>query len=253
MDRFKVTLTCPLPRKGFGSGDVHTDDEIKVMEDYLGIADGDIVVFPEAFMLTSNEHRAESLARKYKKWIICGTEDDGENKSLYTIVISPAEGKIYSHQKTSLTDGDRNNKAVQGKSIEALDTPFGKIGTVLCYEIHFPEVARIEAVEGARILFNTIGTGMWHEQQFDEWTCIAKARAIENRCFVLGCTHYCDPIPMMFAYDPHGRTLALKRNSNDMVTVEIDMDKIDERDFERDRNPKAYHKLIKEDIWQGTL
>lgn len=247
MEKFKVTLCCPIPRKGFGSGDIHSDNELAIMEEYLDKADGDIVVFPEGFTTSSKIINVEELAKKYNKWIVFGTEDDGECKSLYTCVVAPKDGHIYSHRKTSLTIGDRNNKALWGDSIEALDTPFCKIGTVLCYEIHFPEVARIEAIEGAKVLFNTVGTGMWHEQQFDEWTTIAKARAIENRCFVLGCTHYCDPIPIMFAYDPHGRQLCLQRNINGIVTVEVDLNKIDDQDFLRDRNPKAYSKLSKEE------
>lgn len=249
MEKFKVTLCCPIPRRDFGFGKCEklSDDEISIMEDYVKDSQADIVVFPEGFITTEHVKQAECIAKTYNKWIITGSQDTGEHKSLYTLVISPIDGMIYSHCKSALTVGDRKINAKQGETIEALDTPFCKIGTVLCYEIHFPEVARIEAIEGAKVLFNTIGTGMWHEQQFDEWTTIAKARAIENRCFVLGCTHYCDPIPIMFAYDPHGRQLALERNNNGAVTVEIDLSKIDDQDFLRDRNPKAYSKLSKEE------
>lgn len=247
MDKFKVTLCCPIPRNGFGSGEVHCDDELLIMDEYLKAAEGDFVVFPEGFLRQDHIKEAEKLANLYAKWVVVGSQDIGEHQSLYTLVISPIDGLIYSHCKTALTVGDRKIQANQGESIEALDTPFCKIGTVLCYEIHFPEVARIEAIEGAKVLFNTVGTGMWHEQQFDEWTTIAKARAIENRCFVFGCTHYCDPIPIMFAYDPHGRCLALERNKNGCVTVEVDLSKIDDQDFLRDRYPKAYSKLSKEE------
>ena len=114
---------------------------------------------------------------------------------------------------------------------EALDNMWARISS------------RIEAIEGAKVLFNTIGTGMWHPQQLFEWTTVARARAIENRCFVLGCTHYCDPIPLIFAYDPHGRELALVTCQRTAVTVDIDLSLIDDQDFLRDRNPAAYGKL----------
>ncbi len=113
----------------------------------------------------------------------------------------------------------------------------------MCYELHFPEVARIECLQGARILFNTIGTGMWHDQQLDEWTSLAKARAIENRCFVLGCTHFCDPIPLMFGYDPHGRELLRLIRTKGLANVDIDISLIDERDYFRDRNPECYTEI----------
>ncbi len=243
MDHFSVSLCCPLPRSGFGKAERRCDDEIAQMEDYLKRAKGQIVVFPEGYLPTSRVKEAEKLSERYGLWLIVGSEDEGEHKNLYTLLISPQKGLVHAHQKTALTDGDRENGALPGREIIALDSPFGKIGLVLCYEIHFPEVARIECIQGARILFNTVGTGMWHEQQFDEWTSVAKARAIENRCFVLGCTHYCDPLPMIFAYDPHGRTLLLERNKEGIGEVEIDMSLIDERDFFRDRNPLAYRKI----------
>ena len=244
-NNFKVTLVCPIPRVSFGFGKCEqlVDSELEQLRNYTSQAEGDIVVFPEGFMDYDNIEEAVKLAKEFNKWIVCGSQKMGENKDLAVEVISPVDGHVYSHLKTALTEGDRKINCTEGKTIEALDTPFGKIGTVLCYEIHFPEVARIEAIEGAQLLINTIGTGMWHQQQLDEWTTIAKARAIENRCFVVGCTHYCDPIPLMFAYDPHGRNLALETNKNGSVTVDIDLSLIDERDFMRDRNPVAYTKL----------
>ena len=226
IDKFRVSLCCPLPRTGFGSGDVHVEDEIAQLETYLTKAEGAIVVFPEGYLLTSHVKKAEQLAKKYNKWLIIGSEDDGEQKSLYTLVIDPDNGEIYKHCKTSLTDGDRRNKAKQGNEISAVGTPFGRIGTVLCYELHFPEVARIECLQGARILFNTIGTGMWHEQQ-------------------LGCTHFCDPIPLMFGYDPHGKELLRLRNTEGLVNVDIDMSLIDERDYFKDRNPESYTEIAR--------
>jgi len=245
IDKFRVSLCCPFPRTAFGNGDIHVEDEIAQLETYLAKAEGAIVVFPEGYLLTSHVKKAEKLAKKYNKWLIIGSEDDGEQKSLYTLVIDPDNGEIYKHCKTSLTDGDRRNKAKQGNEISAVGTPFGRIGTVLCYELHFPEVARIECLQGARILFNTIGTGMWHEQQLDEWTTLAKARAIENRCFVLGCTHFCDPIPLMFGYDPHGKELLRLRNTEGLVNVDIDMSLIDERDYFKDRNPESYTEIAR--------
>ena len=247
-DNFKVSLCCPIPREGFGTGERHCEDIIIQMEDYLSSCNGDIIVFPEGYIPSCRTKEAIELSHKYDRWIITGCEDEAPHKSLDTLLISPDNGLVYSHRKTALTDGDRENGAIRGDRIQAIDSPFGKIGIVLCYEIHFPEVARIECIEGARILFNTIGTGMWHEQQFSEWTSIARARAIENRCFVVGCTHFCDPIPLVFAYDPHGRTLLLKRNEEGLFDVDIDMALIDERDYFKDRNPKAYTKICEEEI-----
>ncbi len=248
MDKFKVTLCCPFPREGFavGKGE-HVANELDVLDEYLSEADGDIVVFPEGFVIDYHLDEAVEIIKKRKKWVVMGGQDSGEHQSLYTLLVDPEKGVIYKHVKTALTVGDVKINCIQGKEIGAVDTPFCKIGTILCYEIHFPEVSRICAIEGASLLINTIGTGMWHEQQYDEWNAVAKARAIENRCFVVGCTHFCDPIPMMYAYDPHGHCMGIAREKNGLMTVEIDLSRIDERDFMRDRNPGAYRKLSEEE------
>ena len=243
MSKFKVSLCSPYPRKGFGPGDIHVDNELDIMRSVIDAADGDIVVFPEAFLDEFHLNEAAEIAAKSGKWIVSGARGCLKCRDQIVILISPDQGVVYSHTKTSLTEGDRAYGSSVGTSIEAVDTPFCRIGTVLCYEIHFPEVSRILALDGAELLINTVGTGMWHEQQFYEWTTVAKCRAIENRCFVVGCTHYCDPIPMIFAYDPHGRELLLKRDQHGPFTVEIDTDLIDEKDFLRDRTPACYGKI----------
>lgn len=245
MGKFKVTLCCPIPRKGFAEGKAkaYSENELTIMEDYVSKADGDIVVFPEGFVRTSYVDRAVEIAKKYHKFIVVGSQDEGEHKSLYTLFIDENDGVIYSHRKASLTPGDRACGALQGEEIGSVDTKFGKFGPVLCYEMHFPEVSRIVCLEGAKVIFNTIGTGMWHEQQLDDWTSIARVRAIENRVYVLGCTHYADTIPLMFAYDPSGKCLLLERDYNGCKTVEVDLDAKFEENFFCDRYPKAYKKL----------
>ncbi|MEA5050068.1 MAG: carbon-nitrogen hydrolase family protein [Oscillospiraceae bacterium] len=243
-EKFRVTLCCPAPRADFVSGELHVDSELPEMEQYLAAGDaGDIVVYPEGFLRADHIADAAALAKKYGKWIVTGTDGAGDNHDLCVAVISPADGLVYSHKKTALTVGDVARGSTRGESIEAFATPFCAVGTILCYEVHFPEVARILALGGAQLFINTVGTGMWHEQQLYEWTTVAKARAIENRAFIVGCTHYCDPVPMMYAYGPDGRELALVTHERGSVTVEIDLSKITERDWLRDRAPALYGKL----------
>ncbi len=71
-----------------------------------------------------------------------------------------------------------------GEKITCVNTKFGKIGVLICYEIHFPEVARIMSLEDPIMLINIIGTGMYHDLQLEQWTTLAKARAIENEVYI---------------------------------------------------------------------
>ncbi|MEA4911761.1 MAG: carbon-nitrogen hydrolase family protein [Oscillospiraceae bacterium] len=243
-EKFRVTLCCPAPRAGFGPGELHVQSELPEMERYLAQENaGDIVVYPEGFLSTAHIDAAAALAKKHGRWIVTGTDGTGDDHDLCIAILSPADGLVYSHKKTALTVGDVKRGSTRGDSIEAFASPFCVLGPILCYEVHFPEIARILALGGAQLFVNTVGTGMWHDQQLYEWTTVAKARAIENRAFIVGCTHYCDPVPMMYAYGPDGRELALVTHERGSVTVEIDPSKITEHDWLRDRAPALYGKL----------
>lgn len=239
---FSVSLCCPLPRKGFGDAKNPTDSELDELCNFLQMK-GDMIVFPEGFLHADNLPAAEELVRQSGKWVVCGMEDGEPGKDFSVVVLSPEKGRIFTHYKTALTDGDLKDGRSAGKTINTCKTPFGIIGTPLCYEIHFPEISRILSLLGAMILINPIGTGMWHRQQLYEWTTIAAARAIENRAFVLGCTHYCDAVPMAYAFGPDGRELGLLAGAHGALTVDIDLSKITERDWLRHRTPALYDTL----------
>ncbi|MDZ4297984.1 MAG: carbon-nitrogen hydrolase family protein [Moraxellaceae bacterium] len=71
-----------------------------------------------------------------------------------------------------------------GQELALLDTPWGGLGVLTCYDIRFPEQARAYARMGAQLLAVpaafTAKTGQAH------WQTLLKARAIENQCLVIG-------------------------------------------------------------------
>jgi predicted amidohydrolase len=68
-----------------------------------------------------------------------------------------------------------------------LDTPLGRLGALVCYDIHFPEVARCLAMRGAEVLLHITSEARGPEH-FDEggggWSAARKARAWENSCYL---------------------------------------------------------------------
>jgi predicted amidohydrolase len=181
----------------------------------------DLFLFPEGYLHSAHLPRACALARQHQKWVIAGMEDFRTPAKKYqaAVVINPQCQLVGEHRKTSLTPPEIEQGFLPGDSIQAIDTEYGKIGIAICYEIHFPEIARIYALQGAKCIFNPIGTGMWHEAQAQQWTHIAAACASENGVFVFGCSHYNDAIPIAFAYAPDGKCLVLSRELNRMVRV----------------------------------
>ena len=70
-----------------------------------------------------------------------------------------------------------------GESVSVVDTPFGRLGLAVCYDLRFPELFRRLIDEGAELIalpaaFTAV-TGRAH------WEVLVRARAIENLCYVV--------------------------------------------------------------------
>jgi len=72
---------------------------------------------------------------------------------------------------------------VGGDEIKVLDTDCGKIGVMICYDVEFPEICRLMADDGMRILFVPFCTDT--QNGFMRVRRCAQARAIENECYVV--------------------------------------------------------------------
>lgn len=148
-------------------------------------------------------------ARKYGIWLVAGTiplrstepervyaasllfNDKGEivaryNKiHLFDVILSENE-EVYTESDTT----------IPGEQVVVVDTPFGKIGMSVCYDLRFPELFRALSARGAQILvipsaFTEV-TGKAH------WEVLLRARAIENLCYVVA--------PGQGGYHVNGRT-----------------------------------------------
>ncbi len=90
---------------------------------------------------------------------------------------------VYSktHVAAFLFDGDKvaGEKVYwsPGSDLPVFDTPFGRIGVEICYDIWFPEVARTLALKGAELIINVSAAVCGFE---DAWTHILYARSLEN-------------------------------------------------------------------------
>lgn len=138
----------------------------------------------------------EQTARRLKLWILGGTisirantHDRVANASL----LIDADGRrVARYDKIHLFDvaiPDRNEQyresayVVPGRKLVVADTPVGRLGLSVCYDMRFPELYRELVSEGAEWLAMpaafTVPTGHAH------WETLLRARAIENLCYVV--------------------------------------------------------------------
>ena len=236
-DKLTLGLVIAQPVK-------ESDHPLSELEKFSQDAKPDLFLFPEDHIYSDQLPALQQVAKKRGKWIISGMEDrdTGKKKFKKAVVVNPQGEVVGQHCKTSLTYDELSKGFSNGDAIQAVETDFGMIGVSICYEIHFPEVARCYALQGARILFNPTGTGMWHETQYLAWTSVGRSRASENGIFCAGCCHQNGAIPLAYAYAPDGTCLVEARDANRLVTVTVDLTQCFGMFLEH-RQPQLYGRL----------
>ncbi len=176
-----------------------------------------------------------ALAQAHQLWIVCGIrEDSGDPARPYNtaVVIDRTGAIVRTHRKHHLFDAFNymeSDHFTPGETLfEPLETDFGVLGLMICCEVRFPEVARLQAMAGAEILLVdaafVCGPG-----KVEAWHALLAARAIENGCYVIGCDHI---KPKVFlgesvAYGPTAQRIdALDGENEGMLFVECDVDVI---------------------------
>jgi predicted amidohydrolase/GNAT superfamily N-acetyltransferase len=127
-----------------------------------------------------------------------------------------------------------------GDQLKVFDTDFGKIGVLICYDVEFPELARIQAEHGMQILFVPFWTDT--KNGYLRVRLCAHARAIENECYVaiagsVGNLPKVDGADIQYAQSavfspsdfafPHDAVMAETTPNTEMtVIVDLDLDKL---------------------------
>jgi deaminated glutathione amidase len=124
-----------------------------------------------------------------------------------------------------------------------------ELGMTVCYDLRFPELYRILAVRGARILLVpaafTLATTREH------WEVLLRARAIEDQCFVVAANQIGEHAPGIrsggrsMIVDPWGVVLAQAPDAETFITAELDLGRLEaiRRSVPSlaNRRPQAYH------------
>ena len=124
------------------------------------------------------------LARKFGVTIIGGSHPVREKNRLLNICfVCLPNGLVVPQPKLHVTPNERKWWGMNGgNTLQAIDTPAGRIGVLICYDIEFPETARCLADQGAEIIFVPFCTD--NRQGYLRVRYCAQARAIENQIYV---------------------------------------------------------------------
>ena len=117
-----------------------------------------------------------------------------------------------------------------GDDVTIANTEFGKIGIGICYDIRFPELARLMALEGASILFYpgafNMTTGPAH------WELLFRTRALDNQVFCVGVAPALNKDASYHSFghsiitSPWGEVISEATEKEELIISEIDLSEI---------------------------
>ena len=222
----------------------------------------ELVVLPESFaLMPANEKESaryqetisdissktqpiqrflSDLAKQYGIWILGGTipvSSDDESKPYSTSLLFNSAGKmVMRYDKIHLFDVEilgskekytESDTVSCGNEVNVCDTPFGKVGVAICYDLRFPELFRELSAQGAEIfLFPAAFTAMTGKAH---WETLLRARAIENLSFLVAAAQGGYHVSGRMTYgnsmiiDPWGSIVGIKAdNRPGIVVADID-------------------------------
>lgn len=216
----------------------------------------DIIVFPELFSTGYNLDiigdkihdmacpadgdtikLASSEAKLGNIHVIAPIAYTDENGIYNSAVIIDNEGNLLNvYHKNNLWDKEQKYFKYGNHDYRVYETPFGKFGVIICYDVDFPETCRSLALAGAEIIFVPAA---WATTHRNLWDIYLPARALENTVFIAGVNRTGTEGDVVYfgdskVFDPTGELIARAgENTEEILYCELDVSSIPEirRDF----------------------
>ena len=226
-----------------------------MIREAVTVEKADVVVLPEIFNSPydievmkemaepedgPSTHLLSSLAMELGIYLVGGSiaEKAGDRIFNTSYTYNPEGKRIGRHRKMHLFDVDikggvsfkESSIVAPGDQITVFDTIFGKMGVAICYDMRFPELMRLMAIQGAKLIivpaaFNTTtGPAHWHET--------IKVRAVDNQVYFAAASPARNLSSSYHAYgyskiaDPWGTVLAETDEQESIISAVIDPSKI---------------------------
>lgn len=209
-----------------------------------------------------------SLAKKLDVVIIASLFEK-RTEGLYhnTTVVLDADGSLAGkYRKMHIPDDplfyEKFYFAPGDIGFNAIDTKYGRIGVLICWDQWYPEAARLVTLSGAQMIFYPTAIGWKNDEeekyrplQLEAWKTMHSSHAISNGVFVFAANRVGKENGLSFwgnsvAYDPFGQLLSKgSQDKEEILLVEADLSKVEIMrqgwPFLRDRRIDAYDDLLK--------
>jgi deaminated glutathione amidase len=197
---------------------------------------------------------AASWARELGIFLVAGSVPelvpDQEKLANTSVMFGPDGERLATYRKIHMFDvevGDvsyRESEIEQaGDQIAVGDAGGTRVGLTICYDLRFPELYRILALEGARVI--TVPSAFTERTGRDHWEVLIRARAIEDQVFIVAAGQIGFAPPHFNSYgrsmivDPWGVLLAQAADEQCFVSADLDFAA---QDSTRGRLPSLRHR-----------
>ncbi len=144
-----------------------------------------------------------------------------------TVALINNRGQLISfYRKLHLYDALGFKESKKLMAGDKVFSPLGTLGTLICYDLRFPELSRTLTLKGTQVL---VAPSAWVQgtMKEDHWITMCKARAIENGIYVIAPNQvgniYCG---RSLIVDPFGIVLLDMGNKEGMEIIDLDLDRI---------------------------
>lgn len=177
--------------------------------------------------------RMEAKAREHGSYLVAGTfpERGADGKVYNTALIFDRNGRrIGEYRKIHLLLAPNLSQEAEllapGNATCLVETDFGKVGVMVCYDLRFPELHRTLCLQGADIL---VFVAAWLSPRGPHWEILTRSAALQNLCHVvvpdqIGRTRDKTWWGHSVIVDPWGTVLAQAPDREGPISANLDLD-----------------------------
>lgn len=259
--QFESTLCEPV---------INTKKACSMIEQAAGEG-SDMVVFPELFstgyhLNTIGSHLMD-LAEPANGSTVCALQKAAQAAHCYVVaglalthhltgipynssVIIDRDGSLLGTYDKQHLWSDEKAYFRPGQHTPVFDTDFGRVGIMICYDMGYPEVARMLTLQGADLI---ICLAAWCAEDVDVWEINVHARALENTVYLAAVNRFGREGDLFMpgrtlVCNPRGRAVArLQEEKEGILHATVNLQDIAEfrtrSPYLRDRRPELYKSL----------
>lgn len=195
------------------------------------------------------------LAKQYSAHVIFGfPELDTLNQQVVynSVALIDDFGTLKGVYRKAHLFGTEKEHFRPGNQYPVFDTQFGEIAMMICWDTAFPEVARIYALKGAKVIF--ISTN-WENPYSDDWDLAVRSRAADNTVYIVAANRVGRDEKLSFfghskVIGPTGKVIqSMDHDQEGLITEKLNLQEIEELREEyysyfEDRRPETYGELL---------